>query len=221
MELSYWLSRWRKNKIGFHMADGYPTLEQHLANISFPKQQTALVPLCGKSRDLITLTHHFNKVVGVEISEKAIKEFLQEHNLTATESSFADFKIFKTESINLWCGDFMKLPAHKLPSIDLIYDKAALVALPSDKRPEYAEKLVSLCSDSTFIMLHHFTYNQKEMPGPPFSVSDRELNAYFGEKFNAIILEKSEIDLNRFKKFQYRGLKSGLMERFILFTSNI
>lgn len=203
------------------MADGYPSLEQHLANISFPKQQTALVPLCGKSRDLITLTHHFNKVVGIEISEKAIKEFLHEQNLNATESSFADFKIFKTDSITLWCGDFMKLPAHKLPAIDLIYDKAALVALPPEKRPEYAEKLLSLCSDSTFIMLHHFTYNQDEMPGPPFSVSDQELNAYFRDKFKAEILEKNELDLNRFIKFKYRGLKSGLMERFILFTSKI
>jgi len=221
MELSYWLSRWRKNKIGFHMAEGYPTLEHHITNTSFPKQQTALVPLCGKSRDLITLTHHFDKVVGVEISEKAIKEFLQEHNLTATEGSFADFKIFETGSITLWCGDFMKLPAHKLPAIDLIYDKAALVALPHEKRARYAEKLVSLCSDSTFIMLHHFIYNQDEMPGPPFSVSDRELNEYFGETFKAEILEKSELDLDQFKKFQYRGLKSGLMEKFILFTSKI
>lgn len=115
----------------------------------------------------------------------------------------------------------MKLPAHKLPAIDLIYDKAALVALPSEKRPKYAEKLLSLCSDSTFIMLHHFIYNQDEMPGPPFSVSVRELNAYFGDMFKAEILEKSELELNRFKKFQYRGLKSGLMERFILFTSKI
>jgi thiopurine S-methyltransferase len=203
------------------MAEGYTSLEQHLSNIPFPKQQTALVPLCGKSRDLITLTHHFNKVVGVEISEKAIKEFLREHHLTATESSFADFKIFQTESITFWCGDFMKLPARKLPEIDLIYDKAALVALPSEKRPGYAEKLNSLCSDSTTIMLHHFMYNQDEMPGPPFSVSDQELNEYFGNKFKSEVLEKNELDLNQFKKFQYRGLKSGLTERFILFTSKI
>ena len=221
MELSYWLSRWRKNKIGFHMAEGYSSLENHLANISFPKKQTALVPLCGKSLDLITLTHHFNNVIGVEISEKAINEFLQEQNLTATESSFADFKIFQTESIILWCGDFMKLPLHKLPAIDLIYDKAALVALPPEKRPGYAEKLVGLCSDSTFIMLHHFIYNQDEMPGPPFSVSEEELNNYFGKGFNSKLLEENNIDLNRFKKFQYRGLKSGLRERFILFTSKI
>ena len=221
MELSYWLSRWRKNKIGFHMAEGYSSLEHHLANISFPNNQTALVPLCGKSLDLITLTNHFNNVIGVEISEKAIKGFLQEQNLTATESSFADFKIFQTETITLWCGDFMKLPAHKIPAIDLIYDKAALVALPLEKRPGYAEKLVSLCSDSTFIMLHQFIYNQDEMPGPPFSVSEVELNNYFGKGFNSKLLEENNIDLNRFKKFQYRGLKSGLRERFILFTSKI
>ncbi|MDZ7758456.1 hypothetical protein [Rhodohalobacter sp.] len=219
MELSYWLSRWRKNKIGFHMADGYPALERHLNHNSFPKQQTVLVPLCGKSRDLITLTHHFNNVIGVEISEKAIGEFLQENGLTATESSFADFKIFEAGSITLWCGDFMKLPARKLPPVDLIYDKAALVALPPEKRAKYAEKLVSLCSDSTYILLHHFIYKQDEMPGPPFSVSEPELNEYFGRKFKKEILEQNILDLNRFKKFQYRGLNSEIRERFILFTT--
>jgi hypothetical protein len=59
------------------------------------------------------------------------------------------------------------------------------------------------------------------MPGPPFSVSDQELNEYFGNKFKSEVLEKNELDLNQFKKFQYRGLKSGLTERFILFTSKI
>ncbi len=201
------------------MPDGYPALERHLNNIQFPKQEAVLVPLCGKSLDLITLTRHFSHVIGVEISEKAIREFLQENNLTAKESSFADFKIFKTDSITLWCGDFMKLPPRKLPPIDLIYDKAALVALPGDLRSGYAEKLISLCSDSTFIMLHHFVYNQVEMPGPPFSVSEQELSDYFGNKFESTILEANKLELNQFKKFQYRGLKSGFGEKFILFTS--
>jgi len=221
MELSYWLSRWRKNKIGFHMADGYPALEHHLTHIPFPKRRTALAPLCGKSRDLITLTHHFNNVIGVEISEKAIGEFLQENSLSATESSFADFKIFEAGSITLWCGDFMKLPARKLPIIDVIYDKAALVALPPEKRGKHAEKLISLCSEYTFILLHHFIYNQDEMPGPPFSVSKPELNKYFGRWFKTEILEQNKLDLSRFKKFQYRGLNSEFRERFILFTSKI
>lgn len=201
------------------MADGYPPLDRHLEKLSFTTHPTVLAPLCGKSRDLMTLTRHFSHVIGVEISEKAIREFLEENSLSATESSFAEFKIFKTEQITLWCGDFIKLPSQKIPVIDLIYDKAALVALPAEKRPAYAEKLRSLCSDHTLILLHHFVYNQSEMPGPPFSVSEQELDNYFGKEFKTEILEEKNLDLNKFEKFQYRGLKSGLHERFILFTS--
>ena len=219
MELSYWLSRWRKNKIGFHMPEGYPALEPHLKNIPLPKKKTVLVPLCGKSRDLLTLTRYFDKVIGVEISEKAIREFLQETGLKATEKSFADFKIFETEPITFWCGNFFKLPVRKINPVDLIYDKAALVALPPGRRPEYAEKLLTFCTNSTSILVHHFIYKQDEMPGPPFSVFEKELENYFGDMFSSVVLEESELNLDTFKKFQNRGLKSGLRERFILFTT--
>lgn len=201
------------------MPDGYPALEKHLKTLTFPQDGTVLVPLCGKSVDLITLSKYFGKVVGVEFSEKAILEFFREQNLEYSVSTFANFKIYTSGIFELWCGDFMKLPAHKIKPVDLIYDKAALVALPENRRGGYMEKLLSLTSDHTDILLHHFIYAQNEMPGPPFSVPDDELMHYIGANYQTKILEENRIDINRFKKFQKRGLKSGLMERFILFTS--
>lgn len=201
------------------MPDGYPALEKHLKTLTFSQDGTVLVPLCGKSVDLITLSKYFGKVVGVEISEKAILDFFREQNLEYLVSAFANFKIYTSGKIELWCGDFLKLPAHKIKPLDLIYDKAALVALPENRRGEYMDKLLSLTSDRTDILLHHFIYVQQEMPGPPFSVTSDELMHYIGADFQSNILEENRIDINRFKKFQKRGLKSGLMERFILFTS--
>jgi thiopurine S-methyltransferase len=201
------------------MPDGYPALEKHLKTLTFPQDGAVLVPLCGKSVDLIKLSKYFGRVVGVEVSEKAILEFFREQKLEYSESTFANFKIYSSGKFELWCGDFLKLPAHKIKPLDLIYDKAALVALPENKRGTYMEKMLSLTSDHTDILLHHFIYAQHEMPGPPFSVTDGELMHYMGTDYQTKILGENRIDINRFKKFQKRGLKSGLMERFILFTS--
>lgn len=212
MELSFWESKWRKGNTGFHMEKGYPGLEKYWGTISLDEKPVALVPLCGKSEDLLFLGSHCTKVVGVEISEIAVQEFLTEHNLEAGTSTFAGFTIYHIKNIEIWQGDFFKLPAHKLPRIDLIYDKAALNALPPDLRKSYSEKILELCSDQTKILLHLLEYPQEEMSGPPFSVSLKEAEERFGRQFSIEVLEKKQLDLNNYKNFQNRGLRSYFIE---------
>ncbi len=194
------------------MDESYAGLERHWSSIQFDNDPVVLVPLCGKTRDLLWLAQHCRTVVGVEVSEVALREFLEENKLTAEENSFADFKIFTTENIILWCGDFFHLPQQKLPVFDLIYDKAALVALPYSKRDRYETKLKELVSEKTQILLHHFEYNQDEMNGPPFSVPPVEIERRFGSLFSISVLERNELDLDNYKKFQKRGLQGNFIE---------
>lgn len=212
MELSYWRSKWKKGKTGFHMDGGYPGLEKHWPSLQLSSQAIVFVPLCGKTKDLLFLSEQCSKVIGVEISEIAIHQFLTENNLKARSSSFAEFTIYQTKNIQLWNGDFFKLPKHKLAPFDLIYDKAALIALPPEIRKQYAKKILSFSSEHTQILLHLFEYNQEEMNGPPFSVSIREIEERFGEKFVLKILEKKELNINNYKKFENRGLQSHFIE---------
>lgn len=211
MELSYWRSKWRKGQTGFHMKNGYPGLEKHWNSIQL-KNPVVLVPLCGKSKDLVWLSKHSERVVGVEISDLAVEQFLEENSLDAQTSTFAGFTIYHTGNMEVWNGDFFKLPIHKLPSFDLIYDRASLVALPPDMRKEYAKKILELISNQTQILLHQFYYPQEEMPGPPFSVSPEELETLYGEHFNIQILEKNELMIDSYKKFRNRGLQSFFIE---------
>jgi thiopurine S-methyltransferase len=219
MELSYWQSRWNKNKTGFHMPDGYPGLRIHWNSLEISADARVLVPLCGKTPDMAWLASKTAKVTGVEISDKAIDEFLSEYNLKAKKESFADFTIYKTRGIDLWCGDFFKLPAHKFNDTNLIYDKAALVALPEPMRKRYAEKICSLSSAQTKVLLHHFEYPQNEMNGPPFSVSEEEIDILFGRKFDIHVLEKNPLNIREYQKFLKRGLKSHLIEYLLLLST--
>lgn len=212
MELSYWRSKWRKGNIGFHMENGYSGLEKHWNSIKLKNNSIVFVPLCGKSKDLIWLSEHCSKVVGVEISDLAVNQFFEENALDAKTSSFADFTIHRVQNIEIWNGDFFKLPKHKLPSFDLIYDRAALVALPPEMRNKYAKKILDLISPNTQILQHIFYYHQEEMPGPPFSVSPEELKNLYGEYFNLQMLERNDLNLEYYKKFQKRGLQSFFIE---------
>jgi len=215
MELSYWESRWKKDKTGFHMPGGYSALKSRWPKLTLPEAPAVLVPLCGKSADMIFMENQGAQVTGVEISEKAVRSFFKENERNFETDTYADFTIRWSGNIQIWQGDFMKFPDSKA-DVDLIYDKAALVALPPEKRQTYTDKLLSLAGPGTQILLHHFMYPQQEMPGPPFSVGSAEINTYFSDRFSLHLLEENEIPSGEFIPFQRRGLESPLIERFIL-----
>lgn len=211
MELSFWQSKWRKGKIGFHMEDGYSGLKHYWDHLEL-SNPVALVPLCGKSKDLVFLSENCKKVIGIEISSIAVQDFFKENNLEADTDSFADFKIYRSGNIEIWQGNFFKLPKHKLPALNFVYDKAALIALPPKMRTDYAAKILELIEPKTKILLHLFEYRQEEMAGPPFSVSISEVQKHFGDYFSIELLEKKEQNLDNYKKFQNRGLNSYFIE---------
>lgn len=221
MELSYWQSRWNKGKIGFHMVGGYPGLQKHWKSLSLPDLPNVLVPLSGKSEDVDFLSEHAESVTGVEISEKAIAAFFLERGFKPKIMESHGFTIYSAGNIDLWRGDFFRFPVQKNKRYDLIYDKAALIALPEKMRLRYAEKILSIAASSAPIsyLLHIFEYDESEMNGPPFSVSLKEINALYGSFFTLNILEENELHLDRFDKFRHRGLKQNFRERLLLLQS--
>ncbi len=218
MELSYWISRWKRGKTGFHMENGYPGLKRNWKNLNLPPDPVVLVPLAGKSLDIMCLSEKSQKVIAVEISEIAINQFFTDNHLNATVDHYAGFDIYSAGNISFWCGDFMKLPRKPLLSIDLIYDKGSLIALPPDKRNDYIKKLISICSPHTNILMHLISYPGQNMPGPPFSVTKADIERDFGEHFRIHELESSEMKLSDYKKFQQRGLKNNFYEFLLLLS---
>ena len=142
MEHNFWHNKWQINQIGFHQKDEHSGLINH-----FPKLASGakvLVPLCGKTVDMIWLAQQGYHVVGVELSELAAHAFLEENQLTATRKDIQleghSFVVFTCEalSIELYIGDFFKF---NISDFDGIYDRAALIALPESMRSEYVQRL--------------------------------------------------------------------------------
>lgn len=190
----------------------YPPLPKIWSQVSLASNARILVPLCGKSLDMKWLADQGHYVIGVEVSQKALQEFMDNYPDDFTEESSHGFTIYRSPSIELWEGDFLKLPLKEIPALDLVYDKASIVALPPAMRKKYAQKLLQLCEKDTQILLQTFEYNQDEMNGPPFSVDEKEINHHFGERFELRLLHEQS-KLEELSKFQRRGLTSYLKER--------
>jgi thiopurine S-methyltransferase len=193
MEKKFWDEKWKERQIGFHQSKPHKQLEQF-----FEKQQNSfernnvLVPLCGKSLDLIYLSKRFQKVIGVEFNKSAIQEFFTDNHLIIEEEGvISNMPFFRSGNITLVQGDIFKFtPGEKF---EFIYDRAAIVALEPTTRTNYSNKLTSLCAPNGKILLISFEYDQSKISGPPFSVPDSAITQLFNKAFKiCLIHEKSE-----------------------------
>lgn len=173
----FWLDRWQSNDTPWHQTEIESFLVEH---IQLKKAARVLVPLCGQSLDMIWLQNQGYKVVGVELSEKAIRDFFYLHQTNFEIEETSSFKIFRSKNIEIIKGDFFDLKSEILGPIDAIYDRAAMIAISPNLREEYLLKCKELAGgsflreDFEWLLITRESSNQ-EHQGPPFNLSFEDL----------------------------------------------
>jgi len=192
MRANFWIKIWDEGNIGFHQVDNHPALEKY-----WPVQEvgtSVLVPLCGKSLDLLWLEEHGLDVVGVEFVESAVLDFFRENNLTWQKIVEYGHPCYRASerNIRIFVTDFIQLADdYTGPPIKTLYDRAALVALPEDMRAPYVSACRKLLTSSPRGLLVTMEYDQKKMEGPPFSVENAEVKRLWGGQL--LLAEQADI----------------------------
>ncbi len=101
MGKDFWLNRWNQNEIGWHQTEVEPALIEWATHL---KPGRILVPLCGKSLDMVWLRDQGFKVVGVELSAIACETFFRENNIAFTQKVHGEHVHFEGEGILLING---------------------------------------------------------------------------------------------------------------------
>ena len=174
MESDYWHQRWKKKEID-------PYLMAHWTDLNVPKDGVVFVPLCGKSLDMLWLAERGYSVLGVELSEIAVREFYKEADISPNITKQGDFIYFESPKISIYCGDFYALQSSHLSRVRAVFDRAALVALPENMQLSYITHLRSHLPDSVSGLLVTMEYDQTTMQGPPFAVVATEVRKLFEE----------------------------------------
>lgn len=178
MEANFWQQRWASNQIGFHEADYHPQLLAHWPTLGATANRV-LVPLCGKSLDMVWLRERGHEVLGVELSDIAVRAFFAERGLTPTVLQRDGYEIFTADGYTLLCGDFFALTTTALGAFAAIYDRAALIALPPDMRRDYAATLTRLAAPGTPMLTITVEYDTSALTPPPFPVVDAEVQRLY------------------------------------------
>ena len=138
MDSEFWTTVWSEGRTNFHQEDYHDKLTEYFPQLNPEKGQRVLVPLCGKSKDLLWLHGLKLHVHGIELHNQAVESFFAENELSPVKKTQdQDFAHYTHENIVISCGDFFKLDEND--TYDFIYDRASLVALPSPMRKGYAQ----------------------------------------------------------------------------------
>ncbi|MBD3755003.1 MAG: thiopurine S-methyltransferase [Gammaproteobacteria bacterium] len=179
MQADFWHDMWESGVVGFHQTEINGFLQQYWQRLGLHGDETVLVPLCGKSLDMLWLSGQGHKVLGVELSQKALDEFLDENKLISAPLVHAHFCGYQLAAMALLCGDFFHLSAADCEAVKAVYDRAALVALPPEMRKQYAAHLQTILPAGTKMLLVNLEYDQSLLNGPPFSVPESEIRQLF------------------------------------------
>ncbi|MBD3670090.1 MAG: thiopurine S-methyltransferase [Gammaproteobacteria bacterium] len=207
MDTEFWHGKWQQNEIGFHQSEINQHLMKHWATLAIPEGATVFVPLCGKSLDLLWLLDKGYRVIGVELSPIAVEDFFNENGIAFEVSEEGPFYVYRHDELTIYMGDFFDLTREQLDDVEVIYDRAALVALPAEMRERYAEHLCKMAPDNEDVLLVTMEYEQAEMSGPPFSVSETEVHDLFANKYDIHSLERFDV-LEHMPRFKERGISS-------------
>jgi thiopurine S-methyltransferase len=176
LQVNYWKQRWADGRTGWHLSDVNPRLIEYWQHLEIDAASRVLVPLCGKSLDLMWLVEQGHDVIGVEASEMAV----------------GDLPL--SEKLSMHCCDFFEFSD---PTVDAWYDRAALVALSPESRVRYFAHLASFLPRGARGLLVSFEYPEGMREGPPFSVVEDEVRALCGDKFKCELINRfgsSEIE---------------------------
>ena len=212
MKHTFWHDRWKLNQVGFHLNYVHPLLIRNLDLFQFNTgpvgQNRIFLPLCGKTLDIGYLLAKNYSVVAVELSEIAVQAVLQALDLQPDNpvkiSEWAGGKCYQAKNLQIYVGDFFALTQGDLADIALVYDRAALIALPEPLRTDYAQHLARITEHAPQLLIT-LDYDQSVAGGPPFAVSTKSIEVLYGNTYAIQLIEEADI-IEQEPRFKAKGI---------------
>lgn len=204
MEKEFWNERWSMGQIGFHLGEVNPHLVRQYDHLPLLPASEILVPLAGKSLDLRFFMEAGHHVTAIELSQLAIKAFFEAQGLNPSQRSEGAFVRYETDQMVFLQGDFFELRPTQIAPPSLIYDRAALVAMPPSMQSRYVTQLIHLAQGAPLFLVT-LDYPPDEMQGPPFPISKAQVEALFGSTHDIQALDTRD-ELEHNPPFKAKGL---------------
>lgn len=193
MEADFWRAKWRDGHLGWHRPSANQMLVTHLPALALAPDARVFVPLCGKTLDIGWLRRQGFRVAGAELVGHAVDELFDGLGLTPAVSEAGALEHRSAAGVDIFVGDLFALTRDALGPVDVVYDRAALVALPPEMRPAYARHLAEITAGAPQLLVT-FDYDRAVMDGPPFSVQEREVRELYAGAYDIGLLDSAPVE---------------------------
>ncbi|MBM4364065.1 MAG: thiopurine S-methyltransferase [Deltaproteobacteria bacterium] len=184
MDPEFWRARWAERQIGFHRDQPNSVLVEQWAGLDLPASARVLVPLCGKSLDVAYLAGLGHEVVGVELSEIAVRELFHEAGVRPVTEQRGPVTVHRAGRITVLEGDLFDVGPDVAGRFDAVFDRAALIALPPALRERYARHVLGLLAPAARMLVVTLEMTPPDAAGPPHHVSEEEVRAHYSARFH-------------------------------------
>ncbi|MEM6840227.1 MAG: thiopurine S-methyltransferase [Cyanobacteria bacterium P01_C01_bin.120] len=192
MNANFWRQKWQTNNIAFHKSEAHPLLVKHFSQLDRSPGSRVFLPLCGKTLDIGWLLHCGYRVAGAELVELAIEQLFAELAIAPQITPVGNLKRYSADRIDIFVGNIFELSAAILGPVDAVYDRAALVALPEPVRQRYTAHLQTITATAPQFLIT-FQYDQTLMTGPPFSISAKEVQQHYGDRYRLSLVDSQDV----------------------------
>ncbi|MEO9874673.1 MAG: thiopurine S-methyltransferase [Anderseniella sp.] len=192
MDAEYWHKKWQADDLGFHQAEGNPLLQAYFKTLALPAGSRVFVPLCGKTRDIAWLLSQGCRIAAVELSELAVQQLFADLRLEPAVVVTQGLKHYSAPDLDIFVGDIFQLSREMLDVVDAVVDRAALVALPEEMRVRYARHVAGITGQAQQLLVT-FEYDQSQMSGPPFSISNEEISRHYENSYRISSLASVDV----------------------------
>lgn len=229
--LQRWLDLWEDEETAVEVT---PSLGRHLERLTagVVREASVLVPLCGKSFDLVWLAEQGLQVVGVECSRRVIASFASEQGLElsagdATEPSSekgagAAMTAWFAGPCTIFEGDWFDVTPTMLGGeFDFAYDHAALTAVDPKLRGAYAAALSAALRPTGRLLVVAAEFDEASADSAmlalgPHSLGEQELRELF-PGFGLEVLEEGPAEsVAPYRRLQAAGVAPITQRTFLL-----
>jgi len=192
MDAHFWHQRWEENNTFWHQSEANPRLTANFSQLSVAKGDRIFLPLCGKTMDIPWLLSRGYRVVGAELSKIAIEQLFAGLGVKPKISGLGKLDLYSAENLDIYVGDIFDLSMKTLGPMDAVYDRAALVALPSTMRERYTAHLMDITAKAQQLLIC-WEYDQSLIEGPPFSIGGDEVKRHYGDSYKITLVESQDV----------------------------
>lgn len=196
--LEYWSNVWSEGVIRFHQSQYNSQMKTYFDQFDL-KDKNVLIPLAGKSKDILYFLERGASVTAIEFCEQAVIDFFNENQINFTKVG----NCFEARNLKFYACDFFHF--HSLIPFDVLYDRASQVVFGKNDRPAYYSHIQTMINNRTLMLLYSVDHTGNPDYGPPFKIPKTEIiEAYKNMGIN--LLQDSSVSEVGSEKMQAAGI---------------